>query len=261
MIERVRFFLLSPLSPFCLAKGKPVFPFLAYAHTQQNSSVPVAEIGQAREGLAMGGVKAFHHKGVSVPLESDQSGDYTREGLLLSAYVKGEDPDGRALEALVGEYQEPAFWLAYQLLSDDDLARDIVQDAFVKLFRKPENYDPQRPFKAWFLRVVRNLSIDRLRRQRCLTLPEVVDGFVDEAKSDPLEAGERVQRVRHVLALLPEKYRALLIMRDVEGCEPQDMAEAEGIEPGAMRFRIHYARKAFRKLWRDTFGEEVPDEA
>lgn len=180
------------------------------------------------------------------------------EGTWLAAYAAGDES---ALDRLVNTYQQPAFWLAYHLSRDEEVARDLVQEAFLKLLRKPEAYDGHRPFKAWFLRVVHNLGVDYLRRHRMRPQGEWIK---EESHTDQLTPDQHLQRhdlrsrVENILRLMPEKYRSLLIMRDVEGLEPSAMAAAADIAPGAMRFRIHYARKAFRKLWEEHYGEEVP---
>ena len=202
--------------------------------TTEAKEGPLTEIAQATE---------LSHETVSA------------EGQMLRDYLEGDES---AMDRLVDMHQTSAFWVAYQVVRDEEVARDVVQDAYLRLFRRPEAYDVSRPFKAWFLRVVRNLGVDWLRRQRSFSNTELLEqqGGMDEP--DHLEQSELTERVRMILGLLPEKYRSLIMMRDVEGLEPTAMAEAEGIEPGTMRFRIHYARKAFRKLWVDHFGTEVP---
>lgn len=193
---------------------------------------------------------------VAQDLNGGDAAQLTAEGRMLHAYQAGDE---HALDELVVLHQSSAFWVAYQVVRDEEAARDVVQEAFLRLFRRPAAYDPTRPFKAWFLRVVRNLGVDWLRRQRSFANSAMMEQQSATAAADHLEAAETGERVRLILGLLPEKYRSLLMMRDVEGLEPMAMAEAEGIEAGAMRFRIHYARKVFRKLWIEHFGEEVPD--
>ena len=174
------------------------------------------------------------------------------EGQMLRDYLQGDEA---AMDRLVEMHQTSAFWVAYQVVRDEDVARDVVQDAYLRLFRRPEAYDVARPFKAWFLRVVRNLGVDWLRRQRSFSNTELLEQQGGNDEPDHLEQSELSERVRTILGLMPEKYRSLT-MRDVEGLEPATMAEAEGIEPGTMRFRIHYAR-SFSKLG-NHFGTEVP---
>ncbi|TVR14172.1 MAG: sigma-70 family RNA polymerase sigma factor [Planctomycetota bacterium] len=191
------------------------------------------------------------------PVSVDQHERQTDEAHWLRSYAQG---DASALDRLVNTYQQPAFWVAYHLVRDEEVARDLVQEAFLKLLRKPQSYDGQRSFKAWFLRVVHNLGVDWLRRHRVRAHSDRMEDMDDVDSPSPdqrLHTKDLRGRVAEILRLMPEKYRSLLIMRDVEGLEPTAMAEAVDIAPGAMRFRIHYARKAFRKLWIEHFGEEV----
>lgn len=180
----------------------------------------------------------------------------TREAEMLERYQAGDE---HALDELVATYQQPGFWVAYHLVRNHEVATDLVQEAFLKLLRRPEAYDLRRPFKAWFLRVVHNLAIDHLRRHRQYAVQEVVEVEGTEPEPDRVEQGELQAQVREILAALPEKYRRLILLRDVEGLEPMAMAEMEGIEPGTMRFRIHYARKAFKRLWNERFGREAAE--
>lgn len=180
------------------------------------------------------------------------------EGTMLRSYAAG---DRSALDELVSLYQEPGFWVARHVIHDDDIARDIVQDAFIRVLRKPELYDPARPFKAWFLQIVRNLAIDFLRKKR----PHTVQVLADTAEVDgeqsstvPVEQQEMREQIQTVLAGIPEKYRELILLRDVEGLGPDEIAVITEVDYGTTRWRIHNARKLFRKAWLERYGE-APD--
>ena len=179
------------------------------------------------------------------------------EAVLLQRYGEGDES---ALDELVQLYQTPAFWVARHVVHDDDIATDLVQDAFIRLLRKPELYDPTRPFKAWFLQVVRNLSIDYLRKKRPNTvqvLAETAEVSGEQSTIEPLAQKELQSRIQSVLAEVPEKYRELIIMRDVEGLGPDEIATITEVDYGTTRWRIHNARKLFRKAWVERYGEDL----
>lgn len=186
-----------------------------------------------------------------------EAADGSPEARMLRRYAAGDES---ALDELVSMYQEPAFWVARHLVHNDELSRDLVQDAFIKVLRKPELYDPSRPFKAWFLQVVRNLSIDYLRRKRPKTvqvLAETVEIDGESLTEQSLARQELRQRIQIVLQEVPEKYRELIILRDVEGLGPDEIAKMIDVDYGTTRWRIHNARKLFRKAWVERYGEEL----
>ncbi|TVR14185.1 MAG: sigma-70 family RNA polymerase sigma factor [Planctomycetota bacterium] len=184
--------------------------------------------------------------------ERDQ---WTDEGIMLYRYLCGDEA---ALDDLVTMYREPAFWVSRYVVNDDEIAADVVQEAFVRILQRHERYDPQRPFKAWFLQIVRNLSIDALRRRRSAAGQDVLDGVAQEhAGFRRVEHKELRHRILDVLATLPEKYQELIRLRDVEGHGSDDIATMTGVDYGTTRWRIHQARKLFRKEWLSRYGEEV----
>ena len=177
---------------------------------------------------------------------------------LLQRYQGG---DRTAFDELVLMYQEPGFWIARQLLFDDELARDVVQDAFIRVIRRHQTFDPNRAsFKAWFYQIIRNLAIDELRRKKVRPQEELQPehhGDVDGQHSAGMEQAELGQRIRHIIGLLEQPYREVLQLRDVEGISAQEVATITDSDYGTTRWRIHEARKRFKALWTKHFGGEV----
>ena len=91
---------------------------------------------------------------------------------MLSRYIGG---DQSAFDELVNCHREAAFWASHYVVNDDKVASDVVQDAFALVLQRHEHYDPVRPFKTWFLQIVRKLSIDAIRRRRNQAGPDVLD--------------------------------------------------------------------------------------
>ena len=132
-----------------------------------------------------------------------EQAEWSEEGCMLYRYLSGDDA---ALDELVDRYRESAFWVSRYVVNDDEIAADVVQEAFIRVLQRHERYDPQRPFKAWFLQIVRNLSIDALRRRRNQAGPDALEGV-----SRPHDGFQRVEReeladrIQVVLESLPEK--------------------------------------------------------
>ncbi len=175
-----------------------------------------------------------------------------RSALLVARFVAG---DRAAFNDLVIEHQDAALATAARITGDADAAHDVVQEAFVRVVRHAASFERERPFRTWLLAIVRNLAIDALRRRR-YHLP--IDGrerATESSVSADLEAREVRERVALVLHDLPEKYRDLLVMRELEGRSAESIARDTGIDYGTTRWRLHTARNLFRDAWIRKFGE------
>lgn len=183
-------------------------------------------------------------------MKMDAMPDPTPEALLLRRYADGDE---EALDELVLAHQEQAFWVARHTVGNDELANDLVQDAFVRVLHKSDQYDETRPFKAWFLQIVRNLAIDHLRRRKAQTVQILAETASVDAETR-VEQGELAANIQLVLDSLPPRYRELIVLRDVEGLGPDEIAVMMDADYGTTRWRIHQARKRFRMAWVERFG-------
>jgi RNA polymerase sigma-70 factor (ECF subfamily) len=171
----------------------------------------------------------------------------------------------QAFRELVERYQDRAFWIAKGMVGNADDARDVAQDAFVRVFRSVDRFDPKLKFYTWFYQIIVNLSIDHLRRAKKrtrLSLEDLGGGEKGEGQiegpSEPpsaaLEHDELAQRVARVLAELPEKYRSVMVLRDLEGFDGREVAEMEDATHATVRWRLHKARQMFREAWERIYG-------
>jgi len=172
------------------------------------------------------------------------------DALLVARYRAGDES---ACEVLVRRYTSRCARLAGRFLDDADEVADIVQEALASAFTHLERYDASRPFWPWLARMVVNGSIDRLRSARVrLQRP---NGTLDVRAADsrrPDEtaaAEEERQRVRQVLATLPERYRTLLVLREMEGMSAEEIARILRRPAATIRWRLFRARRLFRDAW------------
>jgi RNA polymerase sigma-70 factor (ECF subfamily) len=196
-------------------------------------------------------------QGIPVTTAADEASDrscWTEEALMIQRYLGGDE---HGLDDLVERYKEPAFWVSRYVVNDDEVANDVVQEAFVRVLQRHDRYDPTRPFKAWFLQIVRNLSIDHIRRRRVQVNSEVLEYVPTKADFEAMERQELRQRIHEILDTLPDKYRELIRLRDVEGLGSDEIAQIINVDYGTTRWRIHQARKLFRQAWIARFGEEL----
>jgi RNA polymerase sigma-70 factor (ECF subfamily) len=162
--------------------------------------------------------------------------------------------------ALVARYQKRAFWIAYHVVGRVEDARDVAQEAFVRLFRSLAKYDFARSFYTWFYRIVMNLAIDSLRKLRSAragSLDDVLPSLIDarEQSGDaPLERGEENGQVWAVLEKLDAKFRAVLVLRDIHGLSCREIAPILKVTHATARWRLHRGRMLFREHWERVQG-------
>lgn len=171
---------------------------------------------------------------------------------LVRRTMAGQDD---AFAALVARYQKRAFWIAYHVLGRVEDARDVAQEAFVRLFRSLDRYDWGRSFYTWFYRIVMNLAIDSLRKRRSArgsSLEELGSALPDARELDghaALEGREQGELVWRVLERLDAKFRAVLVLRDIHGLSCREIAPILRVTHATARWRLHRGRLHFRDLW------------
>lgn len=166
---------------------------------------------------------------------------------LMAALARGETA---ALGELVRRHQDKARALAFRMLGRWDLADDVAQEAFLRVWRAAPRYRPEAKLTTWLYRIVVNLCHDRHRRAaRALApLTDDVPEPAAEPTPDPLEADERAVRVRRALDALPERQRAAVVLHRYEGLSHREVAEALGATEKAVESLIV---RAYAKLRRE----------
>jgi RNA polymerase sigma-70 factor, ECF subfamily len=190
----------------------------------------------------------------------------TPESELVRACQAG---DVAAFRLLVERFERRVYGVAYAVVHDRELARDVAQEAFLRVHRALHTFDPSRSFYTWLYSIVVNLSIDALRkgrRTRAVDL-EAAGGVPDrgELPEVSLQRREMQARVRRILDRLPEDYRVALTLRDLQGFSAPEIAAMAGVTPVTIRWRTHEARKRFKVLWEqeeaDARASHTPDES
>jgi RNA polymerase sigma-70 factor (ECF subfamily) len=164
--------------------------------------------------------------------------------------------DKDAFEGLVRRYEERAWWAAFHLLGDGEEARDVAQEAFLRAYRALARFDFGMSFYTWLYRIVVNLAIDALRkrsRMKPVALDDIPGGLPapegEEQPSDRIEGQETAARVRTVLAKLPEKYRTVMSLRELDNLSCKEIAAIVRSTHATVRWRLHIARKMFKEHW------------
>ena len=190
------------------------------------------------------------------------------EQALISDALQG---DVDAFNRLVLAYQDLAFNVAYRMLTDEDLAADAVQNAFISAYRNLRSYRGG-SFKAWVLRMVTNGCYDELRRQkRRPTMPlEPVsreDGEEMESaewlrSDDPepeqaFDTAELEHALQHCLENLPMEFRAVVVLVDVQGMDYEEVSQSVRAPLGTIKSRLARARLKLRDCLQQ-FQELLP---
>jgi RNA polymerase sigma-70 factor (ECF subfamily) len=176
---------------------------------------------------------------------------------LIQAAQRG---DVDAFNHLVLAYQEVAYNVAWRLLDDADAAQDATQSAFITAYKSLGSYRGG-SFRAWVLRMVTNTCYDELRRRkRRPTVPlEPVDDesneeiespawMADDAPTpeDRVETGELENAIQNCLNNLPDEFRSVIVMVDVQGLDYQEASEAIRTPLGTVKSRLARARLRMR---------------
>jgi RNA polymerase sigma-70 factor (ECF subfamily) len=187
--------------------------------------------------------------------------------------------DHEAFRVLVERYQDRAYGLALRVMRDEEQAKDVLQDAFLKAYRSLDRFEGRSSFYTWFYRVVMNLCIDAKRRQPAGRMVEwdetharetpVGTGLdaVDpvrqqgEGPAGDLERAELRETLQRAIEKLPDDARQTLVLREVDGLTYSEIAKLLGIPKGTVMSRLHHARRRLRALLGeqgvDELGEEV----
>ncbi len=161
--------------------------------------------------------------------------------------------DQIALHELFRRYQNPIYRHARHMLGDDALAQDIVQESFCRAIASLERTQPNLNFKAWIFRIATNLCLRELnKRSRCFPSHEVNDGSLAADHDSHLEgdflSGEIRTIVKHALGELSEKYRQILLLRELEELSYCELAEVLELSENNVKVTLHRARERFAIL-------------
>jgi len=159
-----------------------------------------------------------------------------------------------AFGVLVQRYERRLVRVLLRFVSDLELAKDLAQETFLRAYVRFDQYDPARRFGPWLFRIGVNLTFDHLRRKRRRGKWSVFTDYWNSGSTDPEVADPRVeldtrQEVELVLKQVPEKYRTVLVLRDMENFSTSEIAAILNRKEATIRWRLAEARNMFQRLW------------
>ena len=163
--------------------------------------------------------------------------------------------DNRAFGSLVARYESSLIRVLLRLVRDEELARDLAQETFWKVYNRLDRFDTSRRFGPWLFRIGVNLTLDSLRRNEpppAMSINvDAGDGgrAFDLPDADPRVQVELAQEVQFILEKIPIAYRTILVLRDLEGFSSAEVAGIVGRREATVRWRLAKARDQFREHW------------
>lgn len=148
--------------------------------------------------------------------------------------------DEQAFEELMRQFERPILGLCTRLLGAGGEAEAAAQDVFFRFYQKLGQFDEERAIEPWLFRIAWNACRDRLRRRRPLSELTANSAIV-------APQGLLIAELRAAIERLPDKERAALLLREVEGLETEEVAERLGISAVTVRSQISKARGKLRQ--------------
>jgi len=189
--------------------------------------------------------------------------------------LRAQDPS--VLEILMERHSARVYRVAFGITRNHADAEEIVQDVFLTLFRKVDSFEGRASLSTWLYRVAANAALIKRRGKRAEVEVKLED-YLPTFKADghregdrallladwsrtpdrELLAGEAREILEEGLALMPDHYRAILVLRDVEEVSNEDVAEILGESVASVKSRLHRARMALREVLTRRLGPAHP---
>lgn len=159
-----------------------------------------------------------------------------------------------AFGELVQRYERRLIRVISRFIQDADTVDDLAQETFIRAYEKLDQFDPARRFSPWLFRIGVNLTLDYHRKQKrriwgILFTDRSRDRWIENPQSDPRPTQDLQQEVHAVIAAIPEKYRTVLLLRDMENFSTSEIAAILDRKEATIRWRLAEARNRFQQLW------------
>jgi RNA polymerase sigma-70 factor, ECF subfamily len=177
------------------------------------------------------------------------------EKLLDQVLTRSKEGDVWAFRQLVESHQQYAFSLAFRIIGDEDDARDIVQEAFIRVWKHIKDFVPDVKFTTWLYRIVVNVAYDRLKaekRRRFLFMrmektPQIDSQPDGTAPDASLVNRDLAEKIKAFAQKLPLKQRLVFVLRDLQDLTVDEVAEVLDMSRESVKTNLCYARQNIRR--------------
>jgi RNA polymerase sigma-70 factor (ECF subfamily) len=175
---------------------------------------------------------------------------------------KAQKQDPKAFRMLVESHQAFAYSLAFRFTNAEEEAEDLVQDAFVNVWKNLQRYNPEFRFKTWLGKIVTNLCLDYLKSTRRKFEAQRNDGneldMIDPMPHDKkVEVAELNEIIMKLASQLTEKQQACFILRDLEMLSVEEVTAMIGLSSDNVKSNLYYARQKIRDGLLRVYGENI----
>jgi len=174
---------------------------------------------------------------------------------------KAKDGDISSFEQLILGYEKLIYNVCYRIMSNPDDAKDISQEVLIKIYRNIDKCKDIKSFKSWVYAIINNACIDEIRKRKGKytdSLDDSIDseeGSIDKqipssdlTPEQVMVRTETVDEVQTAISKLPEKYRILIVLRDIQGLSYDDISNITSDPLGTIKSRLSRARKSLKDI-------------
>lgn len=183
--------------------------------------------------------------------------------------IKFRNGMDNAFEELMGRYTTKAFGLALRLTRSREDAEEVLQDVFVTVYKKIDGFEEKSSFSSWLYRITVNTALMKLRKRRQAQRTSLTDDLspgerdsvinAKDEKAIPLDEASAQKELMKVLSdaisRLPEEYRPVFVLRDVDGLSTRQVGKMLNLTAPAVKSRLHRSRMILRKRLQTVYKE------
>ena len=196
--------------------------------------------------------------------DSDSSAKIVKFSVVRGQHEQAAAQEGEvaSFETLMLPHLDAAYNLAKWLLRNEDDARDVVQEAYLRAFKSFGGFHGSNG-RPWLLTIVRNTAYNLIKKNQTANLTTSFDEeqhVLDRESSSPataLEQDEESKLVRQAMERLPDEFREVLVLRHLEGLSYKEIADVAHLAPGTVMSRLARARSKLREYLKTDVGKEI----